>query len=104
MGTLEKSPRNHEISISKWRFAKKRDFRLRNASDHVKDTIRTGSRKIMDFEQKIFRIAKNQGTSVHVFANRILERVRTCFEIVIFMKNVDGDHVWLVFWPHGLAG
>ena len=91
MGTLEKSPRNHEISISKRRFAKKRDFRLRNASDHVKDTIRTGSRKMMDFEQKMFRIGKNHGTSVSVFANRLLERVRTRFGNVRIPKILDGD-------------
>ena len=91
MGTLEKSPRNHEISISKRRFAKKRDFRLRNASDHVKNTIRTGSRKMMDFEQKMFRIGKNHGTSVRVFANRILERVRTRFENVKIPNIFDRD-------------
>ena len=91
MGTLEKSPRNHEISISKRRFAKKRDSRLRSASDHVQDTIRTGSRKTIDFEQKIFRIGKNHGTSVSVFANRLLERGRTRFENVKLSKILDGD-------------
>ena len=92
MGTLEKSPGNHEISISKIRFAKKHDFRLRNASDHVEETIRTGSRKMMDFEQKMFRIGKNHGTSVSVFANRVLERVRTLFENVKFPKIQGFGH------------
>ena len=91
MGTLEKSSKSHEISASKLRFAKNDDFQLRNASDNVKGTIRTGSSKIDDFERKMLRIAKNRGKSMHFFANRHLERVRTCSEIVIFPKSADGD-------------
>ena len=67
------------------------DFQLRNASDNVKGTIRTGSSKIYDFERKMLRIAENRRKSMLYFANRLLERVRTCFEIIIFVKNVDGD-------------
>ena len=91
MGTLEKSCKSHEISTSRSRFAKSDDFQLRNASDDVKDTIRIGSRKIDDFDRKMLRIRKNRGKSMHFFANRHLERVRTCSEIVIFPKNLDGD-------------
>ena len=91
MGTLEKSSKSHEISTSKSRFAKSDDFQLRNASDDVKETIRIGSRKINDFDRKMLRIRKNRGKSMHFFANRHLERVRTCSEIVIFPKNLDGD-------------
>ena len=91
MGTLEKSSKSHEISTSTSRFAKNNDFQLRNASDNVKETMQTGSRKIDDFERKMLRIAENRGKSMHFFANRHLERVRTCSEIVIFPKNIDGD-------------
>ena len=91
MGTLEKSCKSHEISTSKSRFAKNDDFQLRNASDNVKGTFRTGSSKIDDFERKMLRIAENRRKSMPLFANRLLERVRTCFEIMIFVKNVDGD-------------
>ena len=72
-------------------FCKNDDFQLRNASDNVKGTFRTGSSKIDDFERKMLRIAENRRKSMPLFANRLLERVRTCFEIIIFMKNVDGD-------------
>ena len=89
--TLEKSSKSDEISTSRGRFAKTDDFQLRNASDNVKGTIRTGSRKIDDFERKMLRIAENSGKPMPFFANRLLQRVRTCFEITIFPKNVDGD-------------
>ena len=72
MGTLEKSSKSHEIWTSRGRFAKTDDFQLRDGSDSVQGTIRTGSRKIDDFERKMLRIAKNRGKSIHFFANRLL--------------------------------
>ena len=85
------------------RFAKSDDFQLRNASDDVKETIRIGSRKIYDFDRKMLRIRKNRGKSMHFFANRHLERVRTCSEIVIFSeKGSYFDHTgWLAGWLAG---
>ena len=91
MGTLEKSSKSHKISTFTSRFAKNNDFQLRNASDNVKGTFRTASSKIYDFERKMLRIAENRRKSMPLFANRLLERVRSCFEIMIFPKNVDGD-------------
>ena len=55
MGTLEKSSKDHEFSTLRRRFAKNRDFRVRNASDHVKETIWSRSRKIIDFDPKMVR-------------------------------------------------
>ena len=72
MGTLEKSSKSHEISTSTSRFAKNDDFQLRNASDNVKRTIRTGNKKIDDSERKMLRFAENRGKSMHFFRESYL--------------------------------
>ena len=58
MGTLEKSPENHEFDAVRKRFVKNRDFHFRTAPDHGKETLWPRTRKLEDFGAKTVRIGR----------------------------------------------
>ena len=53
MTTRQKSTRNQILSTSRWHFAKKRDFHVRNASAHIKIKLCSKRRNSLDFHLKL---------------------------------------------------
>ena len=88
MGTLQKSQKCHEKSISTRYFAKNTDFQLLNGFDHVYEAIRAGSWKIVIFEPKIIRIDENHQKWTHFLPNHIVLVFKTVFKTAIFRKNL----------------
>ena len=91
MGTLQKSQKCHEKSISTRYFAKNTDFQLLNGFDHVYEAIRTWSWKIVIFEQKIVRTDQNHQKWTAFLPNRLVLVFKTMLKTAIFRKILDGD-------------
>ena len=91
MGTLQKSQKCHEKSISTRYFAKNTDFQLLNGFDHVYEAIRAGSWKIVIFEPKIIRIDENHQKWTRFLPNHLVLVFKTVFKTAIFRKILDGD-------------
>ena len=91
MGTLQKSQKCHEKSISTRYFAKNTDFQLLNCFDHVYEAIRIRSWKIVIFEPKIVRTDQNYQKWTAFLPNRIVLVFKTMLKTAIFRKILDGD-------------
>ena len=95
MGTLEKSPENHEFDAVRKRFAKNRDFHVRTAPDHGREAFWHRTRKFVDFCAKIVRIGTESarmnalfGQSLPYSVQNRVQKVRKIVKSAILTENL----------------
>ena len=91
MGTLQKSQKYHEKSISTKYFVKNTDFHVLNSFDHVYEAIRTGCWKITIFDPKIVRTDHDHQKWTGFLPNCLVLVFKTVLKTAIFPKILDGD-------------
>ena len=79
MGTLQKSQKCHEKSINTMQLLKNSDFQLRNGFDHQHEAIWRRSWKIVIFDAKIVRNARNHKNWTPFLANYLVLVLKTLF-------------------------